>query len=197
MTVLGVEISGRRYGMGSLADDRPARCKRLSYPGTSGNPVSGRAGPERHRAVGNRRFEGVVVGGVGRLHLEQGELSEAQACLQLRLAVTRETGDRRIQGLAHRSQGALFTCQGRLDQARVALAAGESVLRQLGDKLYLALVLCARAELERLSGDVAVARASCDEADAVAAGIQTGPQSGLGRKLAALRESLNGASAPC
>ena len=143
-----------------------------------------------HRVVGNRRFEGYALGDLGRLHLQQGELATALVCLEQSLFITRETGDRRIEGSELRSLAELFIRQRRLDEARAAVAAGETVLRQVGDKFYLALTLCARAELERCTGDIDAARAACDEADALAASIQTGAQSELGRKVAAMRESL-------
>jgi hypothetical protein len=116
--------------------------------------------------------------------------TQAQTYLEQSLAITRETGDRRIEGSELRSLGDLFIRQGRIDEARAVLAAGESVLRQVGDKFYLAFVLCGRAEVERLAGYVAAARASCSEAESLAAETLSGPTSELARTIAKLREAI-------
>ncbi len=144
-----------------------------------------------HREVGNRRFEGYALGDLGRLHRERGRWADARACLEQALAIARETADRRIEGSELLNLGELFLLQGHADgAAREAFAQAESVLREVGDKHYLALLLCGRAELERRAGDAVAARATCAEAQSLAAETRAGPDSELGRKIAALDTAL-------
>jgi predicted ATPase/class 3 adenylate cyclase/Tfp pilus assembly protein PilF len=144
-----------------------------------------------HREVGNRRFEGYALGDLGRLHLEQGRFADARACLEQALAITRETADRRIEGAELRSLGELFMLQGQADDAALAaFRQAETVLRDVGDKHYLALVLCGRGELERRAGDPISARATCAEAQLLAAETRAGPDSQLGRKITELEKAL-------
>ncbi len=144
-----------------------------------------------HREVGNRRFEGYALGDLGRLHREQGRWADARACLEQALAIARETADRRIEGSELWNLGELFLLQGDADDAaHAAFAQAESVLREVGDKHYLALLLCGRAELERRAGDAVAARATCAEAQSLAAETRAGPDSELGRRIAALETAL-------
>ena len=56
--------------------------------------------------------------------------------------------------------------------------------------LELGKLLCKRGEVERLAGDLDAARAARDEAASIAAPIGAGPDSELGRALAALNDAL-------
>jgi hypothetical protein len=80
--------------------------------------------------------------------------------------------------------------QGAIDEARALLTRGEQQLRGV-HALELGKLLCKRGEVERLAGDLDAARAARDEAASIAARIEAGPDSELGRALAALRDALN------
>jgi hypothetical protein len=55
----------------------------------------------------------------------------------------------------------------------------------------LGKLLCKRGEVERLAGDLDAARAARDEAASIAAETKAGPDSELGRAVAALTDALN------
>ena len=75
-------------------------------------------------------------------------------------------------------------------EADEALHAAQAMLRDVGDKAYLGIVLCARGDLERLKGDIAAAQDACAEAKVLAALIQAGPESELGRRISRLHQAL-------
>ena len=144
-----------------------------------------------HREVGNRRFEGYALGDLGRLNRDQGRLADARACLEWALEIARETANRRQEGAELRSLGELFLEPGQDEEAaRAAFTQAEAVLREVGDKHYLALVLCGRGEIERRAGGLRSARAACAEARLLATETRAGPDSTLGRKVAALETAL-------
>jgi hypothetical protein len=80
--------------------------------------------------------------------------------------------------------------QGRIEEARVELAAGETLLREVGDRLVLGSLLCVRAEFARRIGDLPAAHAALHEAETLAGEVGAGPDSGLGRQLAKVHQTL-------
>jgi hypothetical protein len=99
----------------------------------------------------------------------------------------RELSDRRAEGQFHGYLGALYARIGRTDDARHHLATGEALLAEVSDRLSLALLLCQRAQAERLAGDVDVARSLLLDAHRLALELDVGSNSDLARRLAALR----------
>ena len=51
-----------------------------------------------HREVGNRHFEGIELGNLGVLHLEQGRTNEARMHFASAIAIHREQGNVRFEG---------------------------------------------------------------------------------------------------
>ena len=143
-----------------------------------------------HREVGNRRFEGYALGDLGRMYADPGRWSEARDFLAQALAIARETGERRFEGATLRSLAELALAQGRDDEAAVTYADAERVLRGVGDRHYLALVLCGRGEIECRGGRADTARALHGEAQAIAESLQAGPDSLIGKAIAALGQRL-------
>jgi hypothetical protein len=70
------------------------------------------------------------------------------------------------------------------------LAQGEALLREVGDKVQLGLLMCTRGHCELLAGDGSAARATLAEAVLLAEAAGVALESGLGRKIARLREEL-------
>jgi tetratricopeptide (TPR) repeat protein len=149
-----------------------------------------------HREVGDRRSEGIVLGLMGKLDLEQGRLEEARDHLEAALAIHREVGDRSYEGRTLGGLGLLLARQGSLEDADPIFTAGEELLRQVGPPSQLACLLARRYEAELEAGELARARASLSEAEALAAELGAGPDSPLGRWLAQLRQRVGGAEAP-
>jgi ATP/maltotriose-dependent transcriptional regulator MalT len=80
--------------------------------------------------------------------------------------------------------------QGAFDEARTLLTRGEQQLRGVY-ALELGKLLCKRGEVERLAGDLDAARAALDEAASIAARVEAGPDSNLGRTVAVLSAGLD------
>jgi tetratricopeptide (TPR) repeat protein len=141
-----------------------------------------------HREVGDRRSEGIVLGNLGDLLLAQGETEAAETRLTEAVAVCDETWP--AAAGAFRGSLALLRAQrGAIDEARTLLTRGDQQLRGVY-ALELGKLLCKRGEVERLAGDLDAARAARDEAASIAARIGAGPDSELGRALAALNDAL-------
>jgi tetratricopeptide (TPR) repeat protein len=148
------------------------------------------------REVGNRRFEGVVLGNLGGLHLDLGRIEEARSCLESALVIHREMGSRNAGGIVLRSLALLHAREGKAAQARVELDEAETLLRATDDRLQLAVLYCCRAETEHLAAaDLAAARAALGEAERLAAEVDTLPGSELGRTLARTRALVHGPDA--
>ena len=139
------------------------------------------------RELGHVRLECTVLCNLGLVLEAQGELDDAQHHYEKAVAVAHELGDRRLEG---QSRGYLGLLQARLrciGESRASLAAGEALLLEASDRLSLALLLCGRAQAEHLAGDAAAARDYWQRAQALAAQMQVGPASELGRALAQLQ----------
>jgi hypothetical protein len=121
-------------------------------------------------------------------------MEEAREHHERALSINREVGDRRGEGVVLGSLGALHAREGRDDEARAAFAAGERLLREVGDKVELGKLLCTRGVAETGWGESAAARAALEEATSLAEAAGAGPDSGLGKDLARLREVLAGSS---
>jgi len=143
-----------------------------------------------HREVGNRRFEGIVLGQLGILNDDQGRMEEARANFEAALAIHREVDNRRFEGLVLGSLGNLLHRQRQIEEAWDALTTGEEILRHVGDRFALAMLLCARVELEQGGGNDAAARATLAEAETLATQVGAGAGSELGLRLAKLRQAL-------
>ena len=85
--------------------------------------------------MGNRRFEGFVLGNLGVLHYNHGRMEEARARYQAALAIAREVGNRRHEGFVLGSVGNLHRDQGRIEEAHAHYAASLSLARDCGDRL--------------------------------------------------------------
>jgi len=148
------------------------------------------------REVGSRRSEGNVLGNLGDLCGKQERMEEAREHYERALVMQREVGDRRLEGIALGNLGEIHARTGRLDEARHAFAAGENLLREVSDKIGLATLLCARGEMEARAGDLAAARATFEEVSSLAEALGVGPDSGLGRALAGLGDTIAAAEEP-
>jgi predicted ATPase/Tfp pilus assembly protein PilF len=145
-----------------------------------------------NRETGARLNEGLTTGNLGYLFLEQGRIEEARAQYEAALLIFRELGNPFGTCEALVALGSLHLRQDRLDDAREALRQGEEVIRAAGGQIELGMLLCTRAELEHRSGAAGAARDAIAEGEAIAGRIGAGRDSELGRKLAAVRQSLRG-----
>jgi predicted ATPase/class 3 adenylate cyclase/Tfp pilus assembly protein PilF len=143
-----------------------------------------------HRETGNRRSEGIALGLIGEYHMALGEQEPSKAHLDEALRIHREVGNRRFEGGALGTLGELLLAHGRVEDGMQMLASGIGVLREVGDLLYVAKLLCSQGGADLARGDRAAARTALDEAETIHAGLGAATASDLGRRIAALRRSL-------
>ena len=141
--------------------------------------------------VANRFHEGVVLCYLSALEVTEGRMTIAAACVDRALRVNREVGNRLSEGIALGVLGDLLTQQGRSGEALKALRTGEAVFREIDNPFELALLLCIKSLAEIAANDLQSARTTLAEAERLAAQIGSTADSGLGRQLARVRESVS------
>ena len=85
-----------------------------------------------HREVGNRRFEGNLLGNLGSVHMNQGRLEEAAAHYSQALTIHREVGNRRFEGIVLGYLGILHMQQGRIEEAAIHYNQSLAMAREVG-----------------------------------------------------------------
>jgi len=88
------------------------------------------------------------------------------------------------------TQARLRRKQGRLEEATLVAAEAEALYDRLDDQRHYARLLCIQGEIHVATGDLLEAKAAYVRARALAAGLQTAPDSELGRTLEALKSQL-------
>jgi len=139
------------------------------------------------RELGNVLSAGNVLCNLGMVHEAMAHLDEAESQFDAAVAIAREIGDRRMEGQVLGYLGELYARRSRFDDARSRLDAGEALLRAVSDQMSLGLLLCNRAEAERLAGSPATAGAALSAAEKIAVEVSAGTDSELGLALTRLR----------
>ncbi|MEL6343964.1 MAG: tetratricopeptide repeat protein [Myxococcota bacterium] len=147
------------------------------------------------REVGEHRGEGFILGNLGNLYLQQGRLEDAQDHFVRALARTREVGARSFAGYVLGNLGETLARQGDMIGARERFEEGEQLLRKTRHALSLVSLLCQRATVEIRAGDTNRAREALDAARQRAMGLNAGPGSVLGQRIAAVQAILDEATA--
>ena len=141
---------------------------------------------ELARSTGDVRLEYMVVCNLGILLAAQGQLTEAERHLSDAVHAAVQAVDRRSEGQFRGYLAVTLARLGRLDEAKTMLDLGEQALRAVSDRLSLALLMCDRAEVEWLSGNVAMARQADRVAQASAEELDCGAESELRRRIQAV-----------
>lgn len=94
-----------------------------------------------HREVGDRRFEGVLLGNMGVMDDEQGRLDRACEHLERALEIHREVGNRRFEAIVLGNLGSVDLEQGRLEEARDQGERALAIHREVGDRRMEGIVL--------------------------------------------------------
>jgi predicted ATPase/class 3 adenylate cyclase len=134
------------------------------------------------RSLGHVRLIGEVLCNLGLLNEQQGRPAAALELHASAVEAAQRHGDRRTEGQYRIYLGRLLARVGRLDEARSCLQSGESLL-PAADALTVGLLLCARAEMEHLSGNSDVAAHLVRQAREHGARLHADPASELGREL--------------
>jgi predicted ATPase len=96
---------------------------------------------ELARSQGDRRREGVALGTLGILAIEQGQVPEATARFEAALAIHQAEGHRRLEGIARRSLGSVDYLQGKMTAAGEHYESALAILRETGDRREIAKTL--------------------------------------------------------
>ena len=142
------------------------------------------------REVRDRYHEPHVLGCLGGVSLLQGRTDMARAYYDEALQANRATGNRRAAGVVLGCLAELMIGEQGLAEARNALCEGEALLREADDPLELAALLSVRARVELAVGDREAATATLTEVEAIAATLDTGPDSSLSRGIGKLHAAL-------
>jgi tetratricopeptide (TPR) repeat protein len=142
------------------------------------------------RELRNRRSECFALIDLADLSRQQGRMVKALGNSEAALAIARELGNRHLEGVALDGLGKQHLDQDRLEMARDALTSGEAALREVSAPAELANLLITRAELECRIGDAATAATTLSEAEVLAKAVGASADSGLGCKIAKLREGI-------
>ena len=142
------------------------------------------------REIGNRRLHAFTLRMLGETLLESGEVEGAREALEQVLAILRLVPNRRVEAQAIGNLALLALRQGRTAEAAARLTGAEATLRELDDRPLLADLLCTRGGVELARADRAAARAALAEAEQIAAAMNAGVGSALGRRIERLRQAL-------
>ena len=146
------------------------------------------------RDIGHRHLECIVLCNLG-IHLDgQGKAKDALEMLQQAIEVARELQDHRSEGQFLGYFGLALAHEARFVDARGALVAGEALLMELADPASLALLLCARADVEQRADCGDEANRYLERAEGLAQTLAAGPASELGLALARVRSLRNKAA---
>lgn len=118
----------------------------------------------RHREVGNRASEGIVLGNLGQLNEELGDIVAARTCLEAARDLAKATGHTQAEGLWLSELARVV--QG--PEAEGWLRRAETILREAGNPALLAVTLATKAEMLHRLGAGDKAQAVLDEAEALA-----------------------------
>jgi hypothetical protein len=122
-------------------------------------------------------------------------MAQARTHYEAALLLARDLGDRRSEGQFLSYLGLLHAREHRFDEARNCLDTGQALLSGASDSVYLAVLLCSRAETEHLAGAPQAARVALDAAQRHADEVGSGPDAELGQALRRVQALLSTAPA--
>jgi predicted ATPase/class 3 adenylate cyclase/Tfp pilus assembly protein PilF len=146
---------------------------------------------EASRETGHLLAQATVLCNLGLVADALGDDAKALSLIEMALHLAREAGDRRAQGQFLGYAGLIRARGLDLALARDELIRGEALLRSVGDLASLAILLCARAQAEQLSGNADQATQALRAAEATAAElVDLEADSELARALKQARAKL-------
>lgn len=144
------------------------------------------------RETGHARLEYTVLCNLGILLTSEGELGPATDHLERAVSAAKAAADRRAEGQFRGYLALALARQGRLVDATESLDIGTRLLLGVSDRLSYALLLCDRAEVERLAARPHEAERALGEARSIATALRCGAESEIGKRLAALEVPVLG-----
>jgi predicted ATPase/Flp pilus assembly protein TadD len=120
------------------------------------------------RNLGDRVQEGVAVGTLAVLEMNQGRVKEATTHFEHELAVARELGNRVREGIVLNNLGECLRKHGRMDEARGHFEAALSVCREVGNRRVEGMLHNNLGQLHRRQGRREESRAHLEAAVTIA-----------------------------
>ena len=145
--------------------------------------------------LGNRRVQAQALRGLGQALLERGEYGPALEALEQSLAITRAVPNRRVEAVTIAALADLDFRQGRHVESAARLAEAEATLRDIDDRPLLAALLCQRVRVDLAREEPSAAQAALAEARQLAATMNSGPGSSLGREVERAEQAIAGRAA--
>jgi len=140
------------------------------------------------REVGDKRREGLQLGNLGDLFFTLERLDEAEHAFRQAIAAGGQTSPI-IAGVFRGSLALLLAQQGNLDEAQRLLEMGDAQVAPRPDEH--AKFLCKKGQVCRLAGDADGARASLDQARALAADLKVSEDSEVAKAIRELEAVLS------
>ena len=133
----GAQLAGRVLALDGLGEDRGRFIHQIGLWNEAFGHMEEAAARYTqalaiHREVGNRRFEGNLLGNLGSVHMNQGRLEEAAAHYSQALTIHREVGNRRFEGIVLGYLGILNVQQGRIEEAAIHYTQSLAMAREVG-----------------------------------------------------------------
>ena len=116
------------------------------------------------RGMGDRRFEGIMLGSVATSCLNAGQTEEALAHYEASLAIHQEMGNRRLEGVGRGNLGGTLTKQGRMDEALHHYEVALAIAREIGNRGSEGAVLGSLGTLQMNRGRMEMARENFEAA---------------------------------
>lgn len=123
------------------------------------------------RSAGDRHVEGLVLGSLGSLLIEKGDMEGARDLYQESLSILRDLGDRVSEGIAVGRLGALHYELGRIDEALRHYDEAIAIHAEVGNRRDESLVRSNLGVLHKTSGRIDAAREEGEAALAIARDI--------------------------
>lgn len=140
--------------------------------------------------LGQRRLEAALHVNYAELFLLQGQLDAAEGSARTGLEMALETHFPATEGAARGLLGEILGRRGRFEEAREQLDQAEDLLTEAKSTMRVSVVLLRRTVVERLAGALGAARVAIERAAELAAQVNAGPGSPLGREIARERAVL-------
>jgi tetratricopeptide (TPR) repeat protein len=116
-----------------------------------------------HQEIGNRRGEGHIFAGLGRIYAHQGRSAQAKAYLEQAVCICRELGERPEEGRALSHLGYALAESGHLAEAAEAHQQALSIRQELGQPSPAMESLSGLAQVSLAQGDLSQAQAQVEE----------------------------------
>ena len=121
----------------------------------------------RYRAAGDSRGVAAVLGVMGNIHNELGELSRAERCFLTAIELNERLGDLRREGIARSNLAVVLHERGQIEEARAAWEASLAIHREVVNRRFEGFAIGGLGLLHQEAGRVDEARLLCAEAAAI------------------------------